>query len=168
MDRPTGSSHSAFTMAALCGVAGAAGYAKTNSTASLVAGLSIAALYGAGGYQINVRGRGWGRGRLAAIWAAAWVWLVYRLSILHVSTCLLPPPTASPQSGRPDIGHPLALAASIALVGAMAPRYLKTKKVRAGSGGCGQRCGKVVWWNPLCAHAFPLATRLHCRRGLRV
>ncbi|PRW45197.1 UPF0136 domain isoform B [Chlorella sorokiniana] len=84
MDRPTGSSHAAFTMAALCGVAGAAGYAKSKSTASLAAGLGIAALYSAGGYQIN--------------------------------------------SGRPDVGHPLALVASIALVGAMAPRYLKTKK----------------------------------------
>ena len=33
------------------------------------------------------------------------------------------------QSGRPDIGHPVALAASLALVGAMGPRFLKTKKV---------------------------------------
>lgn len=31
--------------------------------------------------------------------------------------------------GRPDIGHPLALVASLALVGSMAPRFAKTRKV---------------------------------------
>lgn len=54
MERPTGSSHAAFTMAALCAAGGVAGYAKSGSTASLVAGLGVAALYGAGGAQINV------------------------------------------------------------------------------------------------------------------
>lgn len=52
---------------------------------SLVAGLGIAALFGAGGFQIN--------------------------------------------RGRPDVGHPLSLAASLALVSAMAPRYARTHKV---------------------------------------
>ncbi|KAL4448198.1 hypothetical protein ABPG75_005417 [Micractinium tetrahymenae] len=32
-------------------------------------------------------------------------------------------------SGRPDVGHPLSLAASLALLGAMAPRFAKTRKV---------------------------------------
>lgn len=85
MERPTGSSHMAFTMAALVAAGGASGYAKSGSVPSLVAGLGIAALFGAGGWQIN--------------------------------------------SGRPDVGHPLSLAASLALLGAMAPRFAKTRKV---------------------------------------
>jgi len=135
MDRPTGSSHAAFTMAALCGVAGAAGYAKSKSSASLVAGLGIAALYGAGGYQINVS-RHWGctRGNLSRVGAgSSGSHLGAGLpSIKSLSPTLMHTYTSSPpslQSGRPDIGHPLALAASVALVGAMAPRYLRTKKV---------------------------------------
>ena len=44
--------------------------------------------------------------------------------------CLPPSLPLCPQSGRPDIGHPLSLVASLALVGAMAPRFAKTKKAR--------------------------------------
>lgn len=54
MDRPTGSSHAAFTMAALVAAGGISGYATRRSMPSLVAGLGIAALFGAGGFQINV------------------------------------------------------------------------------------------------------------------
>lgn len=54
MERPTGSSHAAFTMAGLVAAGGVTGYAKTRSVPSLVAGLGIASLYAAGGYQINV------------------------------------------------------------------------------------------------------------------
>ena len=54
LERPTGSSHLAFGMAALAAAGGATGYAKTGSVPSLVAGLGIAALFGAGGQQINV------------------------------------------------------------------------------------------------------------------
>jgi hypothetical protein len=54
LERPTGSSHLAFGMAALVAAGGATGYAKTGSVPSLVAGLGIAALFGAGGQQINV------------------------------------------------------------------------------------------------------------------
>lgn len=55
MDRATGSSHLAFTLAALCGVGGLAGYVKTRSTPSLIAGLGIGGMYAYGGYLINVR-----------------------------------------------------------------------------------------------------------------
>lgn len=54
VERPTGSSHMAFTMAALVAAGGASGYARSGSVPSLVAGLGIAALFGAGGWQINV------------------------------------------------------------------------------------------------------------------
>ena len=54
MQRPTGSSHLAFGMAALVAAGGTTGFAKTGSVPSLVAGLGIAALFGAGGQQINV------------------------------------------------------------------------------------------------------------------
>lgn len=61
MDRPTGSSHLAFSMAALVAAGGVAGFVSSKSRASLVAGLGIAAAYGLGGHQINVsRGLRWG------------------------------------------------------------------------------------------------------------
>lgn len=72
MDRPTGSSHAAFTMAALCAAGGVAGYHKTGSVPSLVAGLGIAALFGAGGSQINASwGGGPGNEQLASVGTAA-------------------------------------------------------------------------------------------------
>ncbi|PSC67790.1 transmembrane s 14c isoform B [Micractinium conductrix] len=85
MERPTGSNHLAFTMAAITAAGGVQGWRASGSRPSLVAGLGNAALFGLGGAQIS--------------------------------------------SGRPDIGHPLSLVASLALVGAMAPRFAKTKKL---------------------------------------
>jgi uncharacterized membrane protein (UPF0136 family) len=47
------SQHPAFTMAGLCAVGGAMGFARTRSIPSLVAGLTVGALYGYGGYRIQ-------------------------------------------------------------------------------------------------------------------
>jgi hypothetical protein len=44
------------------------------------------------------------------------------------SSCL--PACDTLQAGKPDTGHPLSLAASVALLGGMVPRFLKTRKVR--------------------------------------
>ena len=55
MDRPTGSSHISLTMGGLCAIGGLAGYLKTGSTPSLLAGVGIGGLYCYGGYLINVR-----------------------------------------------------------------------------------------------------------------
>ena len=52
-DRPAGSSHFALTMAVLSGIGGVAGYLKTGSMPSLVAGVGIGGLYAFGGWQIN-------------------------------------------------------------------------------------------------------------------
>ncbi|GAB4817267.1 hypothetical protein N2152v2_004313 [Parachlorella kessleri] len=85
MERPTGSSHISFTLAAITGAAGVSGYAKSSSVPSLVAGLGIAATFAAGGALIN--------------------------------------------SGRSDLGHPTNLVASLALVAAMTPRAIRTRKL---------------------------------------
>ncbi|KAH8556076.1 transmembrane proteins 14C-domain-containing protein [Umbelopsis sp. PMI_123] len=47
------SHHTALTMAALCAVGGVAGFAKTRSTPSLVAGLGVASLYGGAAYLLK-------------------------------------------------------------------------------------------------------------------
>ncbi len=54
MDRPTGSSHLAFTMAGLVAAGGVSGFVQRRSTPSLVAGLGIASLFAYGGYTISV------------------------------------------------------------------------------------------------------------------
>ncbi|KAA0160510.1 hypothetical protein FNF27_01445 [Cafeteria roenbergensis] len=53
MDRPTGSSHAAFTMAALTAGLGVYGYMSKRSMPSLVAGVAFGAVYAASGYLIN-------------------------------------------------------------------------------------------------------------------
>lgn len=53
MERPTGSSHMSYSLALLVGATGMAGYAKTKSVPSLVAGLGIASAYLAGAVLIN-------------------------------------------------------------------------------------------------------------------
>ena len=53
MDKPTGSSHLNFTLAAaLCG-GGLAGYIKAKSMPSLIAGFGLGALYAGSGVLIN-------------------------------------------------------------------------------------------------------------------
>lgn len=47
------SQHPAFTMAGLCAVGGSIGFARTRSVPSLVAGLTVGALYAYGGYRIQ-------------------------------------------------------------------------------------------------------------------
>ncbi|KDN52601.1 hypothetical protein K437DRAFT_277489 [Tilletiaria anomala UBC 951] len=47
------SEHPAFTMAALCSIGGIIGYSRTRSIPSLVAGITVGALYGFGGYRIK-------------------------------------------------------------------------------------------------------------------
>lgn len=68
MDRPTGSSHLSYTLAAVVAAGGVAGFAKTGSTPSLLAGLTIGTMYGYGGWLINVSSsenlKGEGRGRV--------------------------------------------------------------------------------------------------------
>lgn len=54
MDRPTGSSHLSFTLGTLSAVGGLAGFLKTGSVPSLVAGVGIGGFYIYGGYLINV------------------------------------------------------------------------------------------------------------------
>lgn len=51
---PTGSSHLSFTLAALSAAGGLAGYLKTGSAPSLIAGLGIGGIYLCGGWLINV------------------------------------------------------------------------------------------------------------------
>lgn len=41
----------------------------------------------------------------------------------------MPAPTAGLQNGRSDRGHQVSLLASVALLGAMGPRYIRTRKV---------------------------------------
>ena len=53
MDKPTGSSHLNFTLAAVLGGGGLAGYFKAKSVPSLVAGLSFATIYVGAGVLIN-------------------------------------------------------------------------------------------------------------------
>ena len=55
MERPTGSSHISYTLAAITAAAGVTGYTKSKSVPSLVAGLGIGAAFAAGGALINVR-----------------------------------------------------------------------------------------------------------------
>ncbi|KAI8086202.1 transmembrane proteins 14C-domain-containing protein [Halteromyces radiatus] len=47
------SHHPAYTMSALCVVGGITGYSRTRSIPSLVAGISVGALYGVAGYIIK-------------------------------------------------------------------------------------------------------------------
>ncbi|KAI9476082.1 MAG: transmembrane proteins 14C-domain-containing protein [Benjaminiella poitrasii] len=47
------SQHPSYTLAGLCAVGGVAGFARTRSIPSLVAGLSVGALYGTAGYLIQ-------------------------------------------------------------------------------------------------------------------
>lgn len=54
MDRTTGSSHISLTLGGLCAIGGLAGYLKTGSAPSLIAGVGIGGLYFYGGYLINV------------------------------------------------------------------------------------------------------------------
>ncbi|KAF8605900.1 hypothetical protein BDV93DRAFT_469669 [Ceratobasidium sp. AG-I] len=51
------SAHPALTMAALCAVGGFAGFARTGSKPSLIAGVGVGALYGYAGYQIRNGGQ---------------------------------------------------------------------------------------------------------------
>ena len=53
MDKPTGSSHLNFSLAAVLAGGGLAGYFKAKSVPSLVAGLSFATLYVGSGVLIN-------------------------------------------------------------------------------------------------------------------
>jgi uncharacterized membrane protein (UPF0136 family) len=55
MDRPGGSSHLSYTLGALSALGGIAGFLKTGSKPSLIAGLSVGSIYIYGGYLINVR-----------------------------------------------------------------------------------------------------------------
>ncbi|KAI8342954.1 transmembrane proteins 14C-domain-containing protein [Chlamydoabsidia padenii] len=52
------SQHPAFTMSALCFAGGIAGFARTRSIPSLVAGIGIGGLYGAAGYLIKENANG--------------------------------------------------------------------------------------------------------------
>jgi len=54
-DRPTGSSHISMTMAVLAAAGGVAGFLRTRSKPSLIAGLGIGSLFAFGTQQINVR-----------------------------------------------------------------------------------------------------------------
>ncbi|GAB5592361.1 hypothetical protein Unana1_07261 [Umbelopsis nana] len=47
------SHHTAMSMAALCAIGGIAGFARTRSTPSLIAGLGVASLYGGAGYLLK-------------------------------------------------------------------------------------------------------------------
>ncbi|KAI7872202.1 transmembrane proteins 14C-domain-containing protein [Spinellus fusiger] len=47
------SSHTAFTLAALSATGGVAGFVRTRSIPSLVAGIGVGALYGVAGYLIK-------------------------------------------------------------------------------------------------------------------
>lgn len=47
------SQHPAFTMAGLCAVGGVIGYSRTRSVSSIVAGLSVGAIYAIGGWRIQ-------------------------------------------------------------------------------------------------------------------
>ena len=53
MDKPTGSSHINFTLAAVLAGGGLAGYIKAKSVPSLVAGTALSALYVGSGMLIN-------------------------------------------------------------------------------------------------------------------
>ena len=53
MDKPTGSSHLNFTLAALLAGGGLAGYMKAKSMPSLIAGVGLSALYAGSGVLIN-------------------------------------------------------------------------------------------------------------------
>ena len=54
MDRPTGSSHLSYTMTGLTAAGGVAGFMRSRSAPSLIAGLGIGGLYLYGGSIINV------------------------------------------------------------------------------------------------------------------
>ncbi|KAI8983817.1 transmembrane proteins 14C-domain-containing protein [Pilobolus umbonatus] len=47
------SHHPSYTLAGLCAIGGVAGFARTRSLPSLVAGLGVGALYGTAGYLIK-------------------------------------------------------------------------------------------------------------------
>ena len=53
MDKPTGSSHLNFTLAAVLAGGGLAGYFKAKSLPSLIAGIGLSALYAGSGVLIN-------------------------------------------------------------------------------------------------------------------
>lgn len=53
INRPTGSSHATFTVAALIAGGGLMGYMKKRSTRSLAAGLMFSGIFGFSGYLIN-------------------------------------------------------------------------------------------------------------------
>ena len=53
MDKPTGSSHLNFTLAAVLAGGGLAGYVKAKSFPSLIAGFGLSALYAGSGVLIN-------------------------------------------------------------------------------------------------------------------
>jgi len=53
MNQTPGSAHLNFTLGALVAAGGVAGYVRSRSSPSLIAGLALGALYGASGYLIS-------------------------------------------------------------------------------------------------------------------
>ena len=129
MDRPTGSSHLSYSLAALCSLAGLSGFIQKGSTPSLIAGVGIGALYAYGGYLINVRLLSLKFNSLIRSPAFSLTLFKTVLSLYLIYSLLNKPILLVLQTGHSDTGHKVNFGAALLLAGAMTPRYLKTKKV---------------------------------------